>query len=320
MGSFVINGFIMNLYVSVIIPNYCHSKYLEQRIQSVLNQTYQNFEVIILDDCSPDDGASKGVIERYRDNSHVSNIVYNERNSGSTFKQWQKGFELAKGDYIWIAESDDYCKNDHLEALVCQANKDTKVAIAFCQSQYVDSMGDLMDPIFVNDDMIEYFSGIEFIKKHMLYGNAIWNASSAIFRRDYALSINKQYMNFVSAGDRLFWIELAEKGNVVFLHNPRNYFRQHDNKVTPQKQLNGITSLEDLKIVKYLESRTFISFLERLYMYENYLTLIENSVFYSDEIRLYLLKKWRLFGCLKKNQIQMLAKIVLKISNLHIPV
>ena len=91
--------------VSVIIPNYNHAPFLKERIDSVLNQTYDNFEVIILDDKSTDN--SKEVIANYRGHSKISHIVYNEENSGSTFKQWQKGFSLAKGDYIWIAESDD---------------------------------------------------------------------------------------------------------------------------------------------------------------------------------------------------------------------
>lgn len=93
--------------VSVIIPNYNHARFLDERIQSVLNQTYQNFELIILDDKSTDNGLE--VINKYKDDSHISHIVVNEENSGSPFKQWHKGFELAKGDWIWLAESDDSC-------------------------------------------------------------------------------------------------------------------------------------------------------------------------------------------------------------------
>ena len=66
----------MSPTVSVIIPNYNHAPYLKERIDSVLNQTYQDFEVIILDDCSPDNSVE--VIEQYRSNPHVS------RSSSST--------------------------------------------------------------------------------------------------------------------------------------------------------------------------------------------------------------------------------------------
>ncbi|MFM7682036.1 MAG: glycosyltransferase family 2 protein, partial [Bacteroidota bacterium] len=78
----------MNL-VSVIIPNYNHALYLKQRIDSVLQQTYPNFEVIILDDKSMDN--SHEIIESYRNHPKVVHIEYKEINSGSTFKQWQKG-------------------------------------------------------------------------------------------------------------------------------------------------------------------------------------------------------------------------------------
>ena len=84
--------------VSIIVPNYNHAKYLPARMDSILNQSFQDFEVIILDDCSTDN--SRTVIESYRDCEKVTNIVYNEVNSGSPFIQWNKGVNLARGSLI----------------------------------------------------------------------------------------------------------------------------------------------------------------------------------------------------------------------------
>src|SRR5207342_1807970 len=99
--------------ISVIIPNYNHAFYLKQRIDSVIQQTYSDFEIIILDDASTDN--SRDVIEKYRHYPKVKHIIYNESNSGSTFSQWQKGIELASGKYIWLAESDDVADSTFLE-------------------------------------------------------------------------------------------------------------------------------------------------------------------------------------------------------------
>lgn len=102
-----------NIKFSVIIPNYNHAKFLKERIDSVLNQTFQDFELILLDDYSKDN--SREILGSYESDSHVTHILFNEINSGSTFRQWLKGFELSKGEYIWIAESDDFADLHFLE-------------------------------------------------------------------------------------------------------------------------------------------------------------------------------------------------------------
>lgn len=71
--------------VSVIVPNYNYACYLPERIASILNQTYSDFELILLDDASTDNSVS--VLEEYRNNSHVSHIVVNEQNTGIPFQQ-----------------------------------------------------------------------------------------------------------------------------------------------------------------------------------------------------------------------------------------
>lgn len=100
-----------------------------------MNQIFQDFELIILDDCSTDN--SKEIIEMYRGNEKITQIIYNDANSGSTFLQWKKGIELAKGEYKWIAESDDYSHPQFLET-VLKNFSEKRCSVVYCQSDRVD--------------------------------------------------------------------------------------------------------------------------------------------------------------------------------------
>ena len=99
--------------VSVVVPNYNHGRFLPQRIDSILGQTFQDFELILLDDCSTDN--SRMILSSYAGDPRVR-IEFNSANSGSPFKQWNKGVRLARGEYVWIAESDDYAEPRFLNA------------------------------------------------------------------------------------------------------------------------------------------------------------------------------------------------------------
>ncbi|HEY6502332.1 MAG TPA: glycosyltransferase family 2 protein, partial [Chitinophagaceae bacterium] len=131
---------------SVIIPNYNHSTFLKQRIDSVLNQTYPGFELIILDDCSSDN--SRGVIETYRGHEKISHIIYNERNSGSPFLQWKKGIGLTGNDWIWIAESDDFADPSFLQEAALAIKNHPATGIFYSDSFVVNEAGEKIDERF----------------------------------------------------------------------------------------------------------------------------------------------------------------------------
>ncbi len=216
--------------VSVIIPNYNHALYLEERINSVLNQTYQNIEVIILDDCSKDN--SKEIIEKYKNHEKVKHIVYNKVNGGSTFTQWQKGLELAVGELVWIAESDDYAELNFLETLT-SFFKDDEVVLAYSRSlilsegkeNYICTWGEIIKPKIWNSDTV--FESKQFLKSFLQFRNIIPNASAAVFRKSEARIVPKM-LRMKYAGDWIFWTQLANRGKVGFSSKFLNYFRQHN--------------------------------------------------------------------------------------------
>lgn len=244
--------------VSVIIPNYNHALYLNQRIDSVLNQTYQDIEVIILDDYSPDN--SRDIIETYRNHPKVSHIIYNKTNSGSTFKQWEKGISLAKGEYIWIAESDDWADLSFLSKII-HSIRENNSSVCFSMSRIVDQNNNFKNnklPI-IAENMIGYK---EFLRESLLFQNSIYNASMVVFRKNI---IQDQIWNEICklkfCGDWLFWSAIIEssKGTVSEVKEYLNHFRTHGSNVSGKSEVKGLTFLEgfpiSLKVAKLLKMK-----------------------------------------------------------------
>lgn len=207
--------------VSVIIPNYNHERYLIQRIESVLGQSFRDIEVIILDDCSTDH--SKGIIEQYRSNPRVKHIVYNTTNSGSTFRQWEKGMQLAIGEWIWIAESDDYCEPAMLDKLLQAQSGHDKVGIAFCMSHWVDAHGVAGDELPIYKTSL-FMEGPEAVKE-MAVHCTVQNASSCIIKRDEALEAVRGLGKYKACGDWVFYTRILQHTNLVHVGERLNYFR-----------------------------------------------------------------------------------------------
>ena len=123
--------------VSIIVPSYNHSMFLKGRLESIYNQTFNDFEVILLDDCSADD--SKSILKEYANHPKTSYCVFNDKNSGSPFKQWGKGLALAKGEFVWIAESDDVAHPAFLTSTMSSADSNT--SLIFTRSKIIDATG-----------------------------------------------------------------------------------------------------------------------------------------------------------------------------------
>jgi len=235
--------------VSVIIPNYNHAPFLRQRIDTVLNQTFQDFELIILDDCSTDN--SKEVIKSYAGNPKISHIIFNSANSGSPFLQWKKGINLAKGKYVWIAESDDWCEPSLLQTLVEGIKKDDQCVISYCQMFYITE-GNNIKWQSNHRYLSETIESKTFIQDYLAVKVSIYNASMAIFKREKFKYVTSEFTTFKFSGDHLFWIEIARHGKTHISGKVLNYFRKHDQDVSGKAYKSGLNFIEELKIINWM--------------------------------------------------------------------
>ena len=255
--------------ISVIIPNYNHSKYLEQRLESVFNQTYTNFEVILLDDCSTD--ASREILSRFIKNAKVTHCVFNTKNTGNTFKQWAKGIALAKGDFIWIAESDDFAAPTFIERMIQPLIEDEEVVLSYCQSNRVNELGvitgnwkshtdNLSIDFFQNDFVI---NGNQFIGNYLIYKNVIPNASALLIRKSTieALGGFEIPNELRYCGDWLLYFKLALHHKVGFVADSLNNFRYHSESVI--SKASNVESRISIIDIDFLMREQMMQFLKK---------------------------------------------------------
>ncbi|WP_394758877.1 glycosyltransferase family 2 protein [Flavobacterium sp.] len=220
--------------VSIIIPNYNHKDFLKERLDSIFNQTFQDFEVLLFDDASTD--GSLAILKHYENHPKVSHFIVNKKNSGSPFKQWRKGLELAKAQYIWIAETDDFAETNFLETqLETISNHFAVVAKTITVEGLTVTKKEVVHPIFNNNNTSCTLDGT------MFFSSPIKNVSCVLFRKPSLEELNKMtFDQFSYMGDQVFYYEFFKNKSISFNPNTTSYFRKIDSSVSSLSKNKGI--------------------------------------------------------------------------------
>jgi lipopolysaccharide biosynthesis protein/glycosyltransferase involved in cell wall biosynthesis len=285
--------------VTVIVPNYNHAQYLPQRLDSIFDQTYQDFEVILLDDGSSDN--SLEILEKYVHRAGVQ-MIRNDQNSGSPFKQWLRGFDLAKAEVWWIAESDDISDPAFLESLL-PAFHDPRVKLAYANSHVIDEEGKILGD-YLGTDYLTAISNTRWSTAYRIPAeqeindalgvkDTILNVSAVLFRRYKMDSHVRRTLNEMrSSGDWYFIVQAIKGGEVYYDARKLNYHRRHSESVIGKLlKSNKVENFyREMSIVHQAVAENYnlsASFYEKWdqYLHDQWKQFFNDRSF--DELRLY---------------------------------
>lgn len=250
--------------VSVIMPVYNGEKYLKESIESILNQTFSDFEFIIIDDCSTD--RSLKIIEEYND-SRIK-LIRNEKNIGTT-RSLNFGIGVAVGKYIARMDCDDVSMPERFEkqVLFLQKNRD----IGVCGS-WVETIGDVVGEVW------KYPVSSEEIKAYLLFASCIVHPSVMI--RKESLGSLRYDDDFTNAQDYELWTRMTD--STIMSNFPEVLLKYRVNKKSqsnPSKKVFANRIREKLLSVKFLGiTRSEIEMHNKISNFN----FEKNEFFYSD--------------------------------------
>jgi hypothetical protein len=246
-----------HMSISVIVPNYNHARYLDERLASILGQRLRPDEIIFLDDGSSD--SSLEIAQAWQARSPIPfAIAANATNSGSPFKQWANGIESAAGDLVWIAESDDTSCPRFLERMAA-AFVDPDVAVAYCDSEVIGTDGELLSSTyrFYTDSLSKtkwlagYIeTGRREIGEALAIKNTIPNVSAVLFRRDALNESLSSANGFRYCGDWAIYVACLRKGKIAFCPRALNKHRRPPGSLTQEgeRDAHGVREAIAIKL------------------------------------------------------------------------
>ena len=225
----------MNPTVSFIVPCYKLAHLLPQCLDSILGQSFGDFEVLIMDDHSPD--ATETVARQYSDKR--LQYVRNPKNLGH-LRNYNEGITRAQGKYIWLISADDYLRRPYaLEKYVALLEKNPKIGFAFCPAVRVTDRGEgevLAYSKHGNRD--RNFHGPTFLKQLIIANRIV--AASGIVRRECYDNISVFPLDMPWAGDWYLWCLFALHYDVGYLAEPLVCYRTHQLSMTNTLMQGGL--------------------------------------------------------------------------------
>jgi glycosyltransferase involved in cell wall biosynthesis len=229
--------------VSVVMPVYNGEPYLREAIESILNQTFTDFEFIIVNDGSTDRTAE--ILTTYAAQDHRIRLVRNERNLG-LIKTLNKGGALAQGKYIARHDADDISLPERLARQVDYLEQHPEVGIlgTAYYRMFTDGQHSLRQPPLTDTE----------IRWRLLFGN-IWCHPSMMFRRHLLTKGEPIYNNFFHAEDYELWLRLLKRTRAATLPVPLVEYRVHERSICvihsePQEQM--VTTISTRQIQSLL--------------------------------------------------------------------
>ncbi len=224
------NHDIVTGLVSVVVASYNHARYLPRRMESLIGQTYPNIEILVIDDCSPDNSVE--VLRTYTHHPRVR-LIERERNGGWVSVSNQ-GIALARGEYILFANCDDDCEPQMIERLVAALALQPEAGLAFCRSSMVDEHGvcigddfTVREPAFRARCADDCVLSRDEMRRFLMHSCVIPNLSAALIRRNCFERVGTLSHEYKACSDWDLFFRIADYFDFVYVVEPLNHFRQH---------------------------------------------------------------------------------------------